>query len=164
MIWRNLFFANSNDSTSQTSASIASCLRQLMSALAKIIWISMHDNGTSQNAQIAAERQLLVFKINLGLSILVSNDIAQIAGVSICVSWSAMFLVRWIEVWSGWINKCVLCWLPYWTLIQQIYLSLTWHATIGVISELMNMESMETSFQASNLAGNFHGCIVTLKR
>jgi len=104
-----------------------------VSTLAKIIGIGVHDNGASDDAVGAEERNLGVGDVDLGGAVAGGLNVAQIAQVTILVDGSAMLLAIRIEVRSG------------------------RHAAIGVVTELVHVESVQTLGQAAHLTGDLHG-------
>lgn len=110
-----------------------------MTTVSKVIWVGMNDDSAAQNAQFAGQRNLLVADVDFSDAGIVGNDISQISSVSDFMRWSAMLLAERIEMWSS------------------------AHAAIGVIAELVNMEAMETGFEASNGATHFDRIRVGLK-
>lgn len=72
-----------------------------MSTIAKIILVSVNDDSAAQDAQLAGQRDLLVADVNLRGSRVVSNNIAQVSGVSDLVCWPSVLLAEWVEVWSS---------------------------------------------------------------
>lgn len=128
-----LDLGNANNAAPDAGTSVARWLAQLVSTLAKIIGIGVHDNGASDDAVGAEERNLGVGDFDLGGAVAGGLNVAQIAQVTILVDGSAMLLAIRIEVRSG------------------------RHAAIGVVTELVHVESVQTLGQAAHLTGDLHG-------
>lgn len=135
----SLFLTDANDAASETSSRISCWLAQLVTTVSKVIWVGMNDDSAAQNAQFAGQRNLLVADVDFSDAGIVGNNISQISSVSDFMRWSAMLLTERIEMGSS------------------------AHAAIGVITELVNMEAMETGFEASNGATHFDRIRVGLK-
>lgn len=114
----SLDFGNANDTASNASTSISSCLAQLMATFAQIIGIGMYNNSASNNAVLAKKRNLVITDVNRSGSTTRSSYVAQVTQMTIAVSGCTMFLLVRIEMWSR------------------------RHAAICVIAKLMHMESV----------------------
>lgn len=110
-----------------------------MSAISQVIAISVNDDGTSQDAQLSAQRNLLVSQIDLCDSGVISDDIAQITGVTDLMSGSTVFLAMRIEVRSS------------------------RHASVCVVAELVNVESVQAGLQAGNFSSHLNRIRLALK-
>lgn len=118
LVWNDLSFSDSNYSASKTSTSVSSGKTQFMATNTHIISISMYYHGTANDAQIADKRYLLVRDANFGKTVVIGDDISKISDVTFDRVWSTVVLSMGVEM------------------------STSRDTTIGVVSELMDMEAM----------------------
>ena len=122
---------SSNDSTGDTCSSIASFLRQLMSALAKVIWIGMNDTSPAEHGVIAIERDKLILTRECGLAVFTSLNITKVTDVTFLVVGATMLLSKRVIVRAG------------------------GGASLSEVAELVNVEAMQTWCQSFKLSCDF---------
>lgn len=105
----------------------------------EIIDISMYDNGASKNIIWSREWDLHILNFDLGHARCVSNDISEITDVTDVRQGSTMDYAQWVEMGSSW------C------------------AAVGIVTELMDVETMLTGGQTSDLTSYIYYALANLK-
>lgn len=90
----------------------------------------MNNDRTSQDAQWSRQRNLAVGDVDLGDSAVIGHNVAQVSGVSLSSIRGTMFLAVRIEVRSG------------------------GGASVGVVTELVDVESVIAWLQSSHFTSN----------
>lgn len=134
-----LCFANPNDTAGQTGTGVSSGLAQFVSTQAQVVRIGVDNNGTSQDAQRSGQGNLTVGDVDLGHSAVIGHNVAQVSGVSFGGCGSSVFLAVRVEVRSG------------------------RGASVGVVTELVDVESVVARLESSHLTGHLDGVRISLK-
>ena len=68
---------------------------------AKIVWIFMNHNRSSDDVIRSNQLNQIVLHVQLGEAVLVRPDVAKCADVPVLTPWRPMLLFKWVVVRSG---------------------------------------------------------------
>ncbi len=104
-----------------------------MATFSQVVRVSMNHKSSANNVVRSLQLNLFVGDVDFSNSIRTSFNVTQITYMTNRVSWTSVLLTQGIEMRSG------------------------TGATIGVVAELVNVESVQTLLQAGHLAGDLDG-------
>lgn len=109
-----------------------------MAPFAQIIRIGVDDDGASDDAQVSLQRELFIGDVHLSDAIIAGLYVAQVTSMADSVGGSAVFLAVRVEVGPG------------------------GNAAIGIVAELVDMETVEAFAETAQFAGYLDGtaCIL----
>lgn len=93
----------------------------------------MNDQRTTDNIIDSGQLNVFVRDVDLGYTVRSGLNVAQVTDVTHFGSGSTVGLALWVEVGSG------------------------RDAAVGVVAELVNVETVRTGLESGNLAGHLHG-------
>lgn len=125
---------NANHTASDAGACIAGRGAQLVAANAQVVHIGVHDQSAAHNVVGAGQLDLLVGDGNLGHTVRTGFNITKVASMAHSGRWTAVRLTRGIEVRSR------------------------RNASVCVVAKLVHVETVQTSLETGDLAGNRHRC------
>jgi len=103
-----------------------------VAALAEVVDVSVNDHGPTDDAAVAVQADVSVADVQLGHTVIAGDDVAQVTGVPLAlrVVGCAVGAAVGVEVRSG------------------------AGAAVGVVTKLVNMESVLPRSQSTDLSGN----------
>lgn len=116
---------DADNTTGQPGSRVARCLAQLVPAFAKVVRISMNHNRSPNNTVLPSQGNDRVRDVHFGNTIITSSDVAQVTDVPVGIRWCTVFLAMGVEMGTG------------------------THASVSVITELVDVKSVESFAEAS---------------
>mmetsp|Transcript_49992 Transcript_49992/g.159993 ORF Transcript_49992/g.159993 Transcript_49992/m.159993 type:complete len:206 (+) Transcript_49992:220-837(+) len=119
-----------DDAAGKAGTSVAGGGGELVATLSKIILKLVHNEGAADDGVGAVEGDLRVGEGELGDTVGVRSDVAEVAGVALLIFGGAVSLARGVKVGAG------------------------GHAAVGGVAELVEVEAVEAGGEALDLAGD----------
>ena len=88
---------DANNTASETSASVTSLLRLLVTALAQVVSSSMNDNSATNDALGANQLDQLVRSAALGVTLAIGLEVTQVTDVALLVLGGTVGLVVGVD-------------------------------------------------------------------
>lgn len=123
---------DAHNTTGKPGSRIACCLAQLMPTFAKVVRIGMNHNRSPNNAVLSTQGNDAITDVDLGNAIITSSHIAQVSNVPVFILWCAMLLAVGVEMCT-----CT-------------------HASVSVITELVDVKSVQSFAEARYFTNDFH--------